>query len=263
MGRHHVRHASHHRFHKKMAAHKTHQVLEGRSQARDAPRQARLTTRSAGGGLIHIAPPLPADIRSGPTPFIPTGAGPAPRSRPGSCTDGRNADSLSSAEGLEPPRGVGFFERRVAVGDISKARSDPDAADRARGLRGQRRQQAASALWRQRRSTDQPFPNNYRSELLAFMQTYLNNPVGVHDAAMAEPVQRDVDGKMRYVSCLRFAARESDGSYREAQRACDSLRQWPARPNDRESRRGLRRRGLCAVSRAGKNDAITHYRAIK
>ncbi len=64
---------------------------------------------------------------------------------------------------------------------------------------------------------NQPFPNNYRSELLAFMKTYLNNPVGVHDAAMAEPVQRDVNGKMRYVSCLRFAARESDGSYRVAQ----------------------------------------------
>ena len=66
-------------------------------------------------------------------------------------------------------------------------------------------------------SANQPFPNNYRAELLAFMRTYLNNPVGVHDAVMAEPVQRDVNGKMRFVSCLRFAARESDGSYREAQ----------------------------------------------
>lgn len=65
-------------------------------------------------------------------------------------------------------------------------------------------------------STAQPFPNNYRGELLAFMRTYLNNPVGVHDAVMAEPVQHDVNGKMRYVSCLRFAAREADGSYREA-----------------------------------------------
>ena len=66
-------------------------------------------------------------------------------------------------------------------------------------------------------STNQPFPSNYRSELLAFMKTYLNNPVGVRDAVMAEPVQRDVNGKMRFVSCLRFAARESDGSYREPQ----------------------------------------------
>jgi hypothetical protein len=64
-------------------------------------------------------------------------------------------------------------------------------------------------------NASQPFPENYRPELLAFMKTYLNNPVGVHDAAMAEPVQRTVGGRLRYVSCLRFTPRESDGSYRE------------------------------------------------
>jgi hypothetical protein len=62
---------------------------------------------------------------------------------------------------------------------------------------------------------NQPFPDNYRAELLAFMKTYLNNPVGVHDAALAEPVQRIVGGRLRYISCLRFTPRESDGSYRE------------------------------------------------
>ena len=61
----------------------------------------------------------------------------------------------------------------------------------------------------------QPYPDNYRTELLAFMKTYLNNPVGVHDAAMAEPVQRTVGGRLRYVSCLRFSPREADGTYRE------------------------------------------------
>jgi hypothetical protein len=62
---------------------------------------------------------------------------------------------------------------------------------------------------------NQPFPNNYRAEILSFMKTYLNNPVGVHDAAMADPVQRTVGGRLRFVSCLRFTPRESDGSYRE------------------------------------------------
>jgi hypothetical protein len=61
----------------------------------------------------------------------------------------------------------------------------------------------------------QSFPNNYRTELLAFLKTYLNNPVGVRDAALGEPAMRDVNGKMRYVACLRYSARESDGSYRE------------------------------------------------
>jgi hypothetical protein len=61
---------------------------------------------------------------------------------------------------------------------------------------------------------DQPYPNNYRSEILAFMRTYLNNPVGVREAAMAEPVQRTVGGRLRYVSCLRYASREPDGTTR-------------------------------------------------
>jgi hypothetical protein len=65
------------------------------------------------------------------------------------------------------------------------------------------------------KDTPQSFPNNYRSELPAFMKTYLNNPVGVRDAALSEPVMRDVNGKMRYITCLRYSARESDGSYRE------------------------------------------------
>jgi hypothetical protein len=64
-------------------------------------------------------------------------------------------------------------------------------------------------------NSKQPFPDNYRAELLAFMKTYLNSPVGVHDAALAEPVQRSVGGRLRYVTCLRFTPRESDGSYRE------------------------------------------------
>jgi hypothetical protein len=64
--------------------------------------------------------------------------------------------------------------------------------------------------------SDQPFPKNFRPEVLAFLKTYLNNPVGVRDAVMAEPVQRTVGGRLRYVVCLRFSARESDGGYRES-----------------------------------------------
>jgi hypothetical protein len=63
--------------------------------------------------------------------------------------------------------------------------------------------------------SNQPYPANYRSEIVAFMKTYLNDPVGVRDAGMAEPVQRTVGGRLRYVSCLRYSARESDGSYQE------------------------------------------------
>jgi hypothetical protein len=61
---------------------------------------------------------------------------------------------------------------------------------------------------------NQPYPTNYRPELLAFMRTYLNNPVGVKEAAMAEPVQRTVGGRLRYVVCLRYNAKDTDGGYR-------------------------------------------------
>jgi hypothetical protein len=63
--------------------------------------------------------------------------------------------------------------------------------------------------------SNQPFPNNFRAEVLAFLKTYLNNPVGVRDAVVAEPVQRVIGGRLRYVVCLRFSPRESDGGYRE------------------------------------------------
>lgn len=63
--------------------------------------------------------------------------------------------------------------------------------------------------------SNQPYPRNYRVEVLAFMKTYLNNPVGVREAMMAEPMQRTVGGRLRYVTCLRYLPRESDGSYRD------------------------------------------------
>lgn len=63
--------------------------------------------------------------------------------------------------------------------------------------------------------SNQPYPSNYKGEILAFMRTYLNNPAGVREAMMAEPVQRTIGGRLRYVTCLRYAVRESDGRYRE------------------------------------------------
>jgi hypothetical protein len=67
-----------------------------------------------------------------------------------------------------------------------------------------------------RGGTNQPYPANYRPELLAFLRTYLNDPVGVRDASLAEPVERTVGGRLRYVVCLRYNVRETDGSYRGA-----------------------------------------------
>ncbi|MCK7475132.1 MAG: hypothetical protein MZV49_20075 [Rhodopseudomonas palustris] len=51
--------------------------------------------------------------------------------------------------------------------------------------------------------SNQPFPQNFRAELLAFYKTYLTNPVGVREAVLAEPVLRKVGGRPRYVACVR------------------------------------------------------------
>ncbi|MDB5654834.1 MAG: hypothetical protein JWQ94_2447 [Tardiphaga sp.] len=62
-------------------------------------------------------------------------------------------------------------------------------------------------------TANQPFPTAYKPDLLAFLRTYVNNPVGVRDASMAPPVQRTVGGRLRYVSCVRYTAKDMDGNY--------------------------------------------------
>jgi hypothetical protein len=61
--------------------------------------------------------------------------------------------------------------------------------------------------------TAQPFPANYRAELLAFMRTYLNDPTNVREASISEPVQRPIAGSRRYYVCVRYNARDSSGQY--------------------------------------------------
>jgi hypothetical protein len=135
-----------------------------------------------------------------------------------------NADSLSLTDGLETTAGellknglhlrisinFGVSIKCVAIVMLPVALAGcagmwPGSSDESRPM----------TYTADRAGTNQPFPTNYRTELLAFMKTYLNNPVGVHEAMLAEPVQRSISGHGRYVACLRFSPRESDGSYRE------------------------------------------------
>ncbi len=59
----------------------------------------------------------------------------------------------------------------------------------------------------------QPYPSNYRPELLALLRTYLNDPTSVREAGIAEPAQKEVGGRRRYVVCVRFNARGPGGRY--------------------------------------------------
>ncbi len=56
-------------------------------------------------------------------------------------------------------------------------------------------------------------PQNYRTEIVALMRSYLNDPTGVRDAFVSEPSQRTFDGIARYVSCVRYNAKKVGGQY--------------------------------------------------
>ena len=58
------------------------------------------------------------------------------------------------------------------------------------------------------------YPANYKADLLAFLRAYLNDPTNIHDAVVAEPVQKSTGRGTRYVVCLKFSARDSSGNYR-------------------------------------------------
>ena len=54
-------------------------------------------------------------------------------------------------------------------------------------------------------------PANYRTDIIAFMRTYLNDPSGIRDAAVSEPEIKTFDRTDRYLACLRYTARRSTG----------------------------------------------------
>jgi hypothetical protein len=56
-------------------------------------------------------------------------------------------------------------------------------------------------------------PQNYRAEIVAFMRTYLNDPTQVRDAFISEPVIKPIDGAERYIVCIRYNAKRTDGKY--------------------------------------------------
>ena len=48
------------------------------------------------------------------------------------------------------------------------------------------------------------YPANYKSDILAAMHAYLDNPTGIRDAAIGEPALKSAGGTTRYVVCVRF-----------------------------------------------------------
>lgn len=53
----------------------------------------------------------------------------------------------------------------------------------------------------------------YKTDVLALMRTYLNDPTGVRDAFISAPALKPLENAERYVSCLRYTARKDGGQY--------------------------------------------------
>lgn len=57
------------------------------------------------------------------------------------------------------------------------------------------------------------YPQGYRQDLLAFLRTYLNDPSQVRSASVSQPQLKYIGPGDRYIACVRYNARNSDGKY--------------------------------------------------
>ena len=79
-----------------------------------------------------------------------------------------------------------------------------------------------------RRATEEEinvYPANYKADIVGAMHAYLNDPTKIRDAAVSEPVVKSVGmsgaaesmglvtKRSRYVACVRFNAKKSNGDY--------------------------------------------------
>jgi hypothetical protein len=56
-------------------------------------------------------------------------------------------------------------------------------------------------------------PASYKSDIQAFLRTYLNDPTNIRGAFVSEPALMQIGGVERYVSCLKYNARKASGDY--------------------------------------------------
>jgi hypothetical protein len=59
------------------------------------------------------------------------------------------------------------------------------------------------------------YPANYKSDIAAAMRAYLNDPSGIRDASISEPVLKPASSSIpeRYIACLRFNAKKTATVY--------------------------------------------------
>lgn len=100
-----------------------------------------------------------------------------------------------------PTRRAGCLWRRaplllaVALGGCASYSTEPSP-------------EAQRAAWEARNI----YPQTYRSEILAYMRNYLNDPGNIRDAVVSEPELKPMGLGNRYMSCLRYGLRNPAGA---------------------------------------------------
>ena len=57
------------------------------------------------------------------------------------------------------------------------------------------------------------YPANYKAEIVAAMHAYLNDPTGIRDAGVSEPMVKSVGSDNRYLVCVRFNGKRRGSEY--------------------------------------------------
>ena len=99
------------------------------------------------------------------------------------------------------------------------------------------------------------YPQHYKNDLMAFLRTYLNDPDARARRRRVAPQLKTVGPGERYVACVRYNARDSDGKYTGVKHGAADLRVRQARPLRRQPKDGdgsLQGRGLMRRSRSSR-----------
>jgi hypothetical protein len=109
--------------------------------------------------------------------------------------------ALYHEAGHGPIRRAGFLRRwaplllAAALGACASYSTEPSP-------------EAQRAAW----EAQNVYPQNYRSEILAYMRNYFNDPRNVRDAAVSDPELKPMGLGNRYTSCLRYGLRNAGGA---------------------------------------------------
>jgi hypothetical protein len=57
------------------------------------------------------------------------------------------------------------------------------------------------------------YPTNYKADILGGMHAYLNDPTGIRDAAVSEPMLKPVGSDTRYIVCVQFNGKLNGNTY--------------------------------------------------